>query len=151
MDISALKEFTSRFINDVHRDEISEEEKATKAQELTDKLVPEFRRLKKIDFEPVVAMPDKECRDEIIERIENRTKAAETDKTVEGTKFRGREKEVELFDGLLKMGERQLATGNFSKLPIHKGQTFLDAYDNNEIERVEKQNVVVDDKTQGAT
>lgn len=81
-------------------------------------------------------MPDIECRDEIIERIENRTKMSETDKSIEGTKFRGRDKEIELFDMLIRGGERQLATGNFSKMPIYKGQTFLDAYDNNEIEKI---------------
>ena len=47
LDMSTLKEFASRFINDVHRDEITEEEKVVKTQELVDKLVPEFRRLKK--------------------------------------------------------------------------------------------------------
>ena len=132
-DRTAIRQFVKEVVqkNAVECGEsVTEVSHAQEIDNLTEQIIPELQRLKKHNIEPVITVPDLDCRDMIHKHIQLRTQAG-----TEGHKSAGKERDDEILDLMLAEGNKLLATGKWSKLSMHAGQTFLDAFQQNEIEK----------------
>ena len=102
-----------------------------KLEELTDSLIVELKRLRQFDIEPVVTVfADQQAIEENVQRIHARPEKGEIGKKPEDW-----ETDVALGLRANELSERLVATGKYSKLIMYSGQTFADAFQQNEIER----------------
>ena len=112
---------TPEFENDIER--------------LAELIMPELRTLRRIEFESILTIPDEECCQDFINRQKHReeeyARRKETDPNAKrtGGRFRGDDAVVESFYRNTNLANKLFKeTGLFSKLPMRKGQHFLDAF-----------------------
>lgn len=126
-DIRELAKQTLKNYSSLHKETLTEQEFSSEIERLTTELTQVLQQLKEISFEPVVTVPDSDCVDQLVENRMKRDehKPAHARETPDSCRIRNIK--------TIKGSEELYETGLYSKLPMRKGQYFLDIFENNAI------------------